>query len=336
MNKKESLFLISVLSFALFGLLYATVIALQPEATANQFLNGLRDYSIKKVDRVASFDALINVQTEGEIFSLNNEEHRRALFAQLEFEVKSVEKRGDLANVKTIIRAPDMSAKYNEFYRSSIDAILKNALSDINERTYSSNLVDTGNDMVFYRLQNSEKKQIESTVDISMKRSGFGWRVEIGDELRSVLTGGLVRPDGSTFEDTKTVHYGVYKAFKYAGGTLFTEGFSDINSFVLTEYELDNDYGNIEYLVGVLAERLNEKREHDQFMLQLDDAQYAQVKADWLVLSATIDAMAAKVEKQLPRYNVQEDLLDEKPFQNALQKFANHLLKMDAMTDSQL
>jgi hypothetical protein len=336
MNKKESLFLFSLLSLALFGLLYATFIAMQPEAAANQFLTGVREYDEQKVNRVASFDDLIGDLPEGELFSASNDEHNLTLFSQLTFEVKSVESKGDNANVRTVIRTIDMQPLYNAVYRDMINKILDNAMIDISERSYYSNLGVESENTVFYALHNGVQEQMEVTVVIPMKRSGLGWRVLIDDNLRSALTSGLVRPDGSTFVDTKTVHYQLYKAFAYAGGTLFTEGFSDINSFVLTESELDNDYGNIEYLVGVLAERLSQKRQYDQFMLQLDDAKYAQVKADWRTLSQTIDTMAAKVEKQLPRYNVKEDLLDEKPFQNALQTFANQLLKMDAMTDSQL
>jgi hypothetical protein len=254
-----------------------------------------------------------------------------ALFSKLEFDIESVTKSGDTATVRTQIKAVDMPNALDDYYAWAIDDVMENAFVDVQSRVYHSDYQDIRDYQLVSNVTSGFIQFVSKTVDIKLERRGLGWRVQVDDALRHALTGGYVQTNGKTFDETISVKHNLFQAFNYAGGTLWTDFFSDINSYVLTEQNLNGLQIGIQSTVNVLLEQLQEKRQYDQYVMGLDQATYADVKESWRAVSESLDLMAEQLQKQLPRYNEQKDLLDEVAFQKLLQIFADDVKAIDAM-----
>ncbi len=332
LQKKESFFLVSLMALALIGLLSATFITMQPDTTVNQFMNGLRDYNINQVERVASYEQILGEEDNNLLFSLMNTDHSMALFSKLEFDIESVTKSGGTATVRTQIKAVDMPKALNDYYSWAMDDVMDNAFVDLQSRVYHSDYQDVRDYQLVSNVTSGIIQFVSKTLDIKLEKRGLGWRMQIDDELRYALTGGYVRANGKTFDETNSVKHNLFQAFNYAGGTLWTDFFSDINSYVLTEQNLDGLEIDIQSDVNDLVEQLQEKRQYDKYVMGLDQTAYADVKESWRAVSESLDLMAEQMQKQIPRYNVQEDLLDEAVFQTLLRAYVDDVKALDAMT----
>lgn len=164
-----------------------------PEQAVKKALNAIRDLDTSTMEKYFPYKDLMDSEVE-ELG--DDEEYVKLLFRHLSYKVIAGSVNGDRATVKVDITNIDLDAVMAEYFRQSLEFAFSDANSgsplseEEAEKFYEQLLVNL--------LKKDDPELTTSTVVIALKKNGASWTIEIDDEFRDAILGGM-----STTEDTE-------------------------------------------------------------------------------------------------------------------------------------
>lgn len=160
-----------------------------PEKAVTNALNAVKNFDKDTAQKYFDYNELFSNNSETD--ELIGEEHARLVFGKLSFKVLSSSKEGDTATVKTEITNIDMADVMVEYFRQAMALALENAF--IGDNTWSEEETNSQMEQILIDLlKRDDNKTKTSTVDIKLSKHDDNWKIDINEELRDAVFGGII------------------------------------------------------------------------------------------------------------------------------------------------
>jgi hypothetical protein len=314
-----------------------------PEHTVTEVLNALKIMDKKTVENHFTQEELFAIEKKENNF--NNKEIEKLFFKNLDYKIKSSSADGDTAIVKTEITNLDMKSIMGEYISSAMGLAMLNAFTTDGSAISEEELNIKTEEMLINMLSRADNKKVTTTVDIKLSKNENEWRIDIQEDLQDALTGGtiafreeleksgLLHNDGNNVDEINNPKSKLAEINDYIISDIWNEGFCDIGWYVSMGTNSIGGTMDIDFTISQLEIAYGKKKEYDEFISNLDENEFANVKNIWKKLSIEMDVLFNKLKCETPIANSSDYNFDTGKFDQYMNAFSDAIYKIKMVNE---